>query len=133
MDRRTLILLSALLASPSGSAAPAPALLALPGGGWRIPLAPEAETIPPALLQPLAELGGRLAEELPGRVTLLSHATGPGLDPSFTRRLALRRALAVEAALVAGGLPRERIDLRPLGRATGLDAVDILPPGARVA
>jgi hypothetical protein len=40
----------------------------------------------------------------------------------------------VKEALVAGGLPATRIDIRPLGR-TGdaMDAVDVQPPGLRRA
>ena len=46
------------------------------------------------------------------------------------RRASLARAQAVKAALVAGGLPATRVDLRPLGRlAEAADRVDVLPPG----
>jgi hypothetical protein len=105
-------------------------LRSLPQGGWRLGFEPGADT--PSALQHLGVvgLGGVLARETTGRVTLWAEVAG-GDDVSTTRRLALRRALAVRAALVAGGLPETRVDIRALGRTeAGRDVVDILPFGA---
>lgn len=125
--RRTL-----LLAPGAALAQPLPAgLQAIQGGGWRIVLAPDATELPVALRPALAEIGRRLAGETTGRVTIIAYASGAGLDPSFTRRLSLTRGQAVEAALMAGGLPEARIDIRPMGRSIVVDVVDILPPGVR--
>ena len=101
------------------------------GGGWRVLLAPDAAEVPAGFRVVLAEIGRRLVAGPAGRVTIVAYATGPGLDPSFTRRLSLARGQSVEAALVAGGLPEARIDIRPMGRAIAVDLVDVLPPVAR--
>jgi hypothetical protein len=107
-----------------------------PGGGYWLRVATPAEApLDPAATRAVEAIGRRLAEAAEGgRVTVLAQvaARPETTDVSTQRRLALSRALAVKAALVAGGLDPTRIDLRPLGRtAEGLDAVDILPPGAR--
>lgn len=127
------ILRRALLLAPGLAVAqPLPAgLQTIQGGGWRITLAPDASEPPAALRPALAEIGRRLAADTTGRVTIMAYASGAGLDPSFTRRLSLARGQAVEAALMAGGLPETRIDIRPMGRSIVVDVVDILPPGVR--
>lgn len=107
-----------------------------PGGGYRLRVATPAKApLDPAASRAVEAIGRRLAEAAEGgRVTVLVQvaARPETTDVSTQRRLALSRALAVKAALVAGGVDPTRIDLRPLGRtAEGLDAVDILPPGAR--
>ncbi|MBK1662559.1 hypothetical protein CKO45_30750, partial [Paracraurococcus ruber] len=104
-------------------------LEALPGGAWRLRF-PEGTEAPPRTAAPaLAELGRRLAAAPEGRVVLLAQASGPE-DVSTARRLSLARGLAVKDALVAGGLPPTRIDIRPMGRQEDrLDAVDVQPPG----
>lgn len=77
-------------------------------------------------------IGRRLAELPVGRVLVEVQVSAHPRDASLARRLALARARAVKDALVAGGLPAIRIDLRPLGRLDPpADLVDILPPGAR--
>lgn len=103
----------------------------LPQGGWRLRFEPGADA--PSALQRLGlqRLGGLLARETTGRVTLWAEVAA-GEDVSATRRLALGRALAVRAALATGGLPETRVDIRALGRTeAALDVVDILPFGAR--
>ncbi len=106
-----------------------PGLEALPDGGARLRLAAEASALAPAAERSVAELGRRLADGPPGRVTVTAQASGPATDVSTARRLSLARALAVKQALAAGGLPPTRIDLRPMGRTDqALDAVDIQPP-----
>jgi hypothetical protein len=63
-------------------------------------------------------------------VVVLAQASGPAADVSSARRVSLARGLAVKEALVAGGLPPTRIDIRPMGRTEeAADAVDVLPPG----
>lgn len=126
--RRALLFLApgAALAQPLPSG-----VQSIQGGGWRIVLAPDTAEIPAGLRPALAEIGRRMAEDTTGRVTIIAYASGPGLDPSFTRRLSLARGQAVEAALMAGGLPEARIDIRPMGRSILVDVVDILPPGVR--
>ncbi len=102
----------------------------LPQGAWRLSFEPGTDT--PSALQRLGlmRLGGALARETTGRITLWSEVAGGEDDVSTTRRLALRRALAVRAALVAGGLAETRVDIRALGRTEAeRDLVDILPFG----
>ncbi|MBR0647972.1 hypothetical protein GXW73_34445, partial [Roseomonas hellenica] len=100
---------------------------ALPEGGIRI----QGATFDGALRQAVVEYGRSLAATPNGRVTVLAEVVGPTPpDPHTARRASLARALAVKAALVEGGLPPTRIDLRPLGRTeAGTDRLDVLPPG----
>ncbi|WP_027284785.1 OmpA family protein [Rubritepida flocculans] len=135
--RRALLLLP--LAGPAARAqpraalpepVPAPGVVALPGGGWRLLFAREEERPSPEQRLTLMEIGNILAAYTQGRVTLWAEVA-LGEDVSEARRLSLRRALAVREALVLGGLPETRVDLRPLGRTEARqDVVDILPPGA---
>jgi hypothetical protein len=114
-------------ASPAGPPLP-PGMAALPEGGVRLMLsgaAPDA-----AQAAALATLARAFAALPAGRITVEAQVSGPANDASMARRASLARAQAVKAALVAGGLPPTRIDLRPLGRlAAGVDRVDVLPPG----
>ena len=121
---------------PAAPAAPPafvpPGLAGLPGGLWRLPFGRDAEAPAAEALPGLALLAGRLGATPHGRVMLLAQASGPATDPSTARRLALQRGLAVKAALVAGGLAADRVDIRALGRLPeGADAVDIQPPPLR--
>lgn len=105
-------------------------LLSMSGGAWRLPFEPGTDTPTAAQRLGLLRLGGHLARETSGRITLWAEAAG-NEDVSTTRRLSLRRGLAVRAGLVAGGLPETRVDIRALGRVeAGRDLVDILPMGA---
>lgn len=116
-------------ASQAGMPTSFSGLRSLPAGGWRLGFEPGADT--PSALQRLGlmRLGGALARATTGRVTLWAEVAA-GEDVSTTRRLALRRALAVRAVLVAGGLPETRVDIRALGRTEAeRDLVDILPFG----
>jgi hypothetical protein len=125
------------LAPEGGPQVPAPAVAGppmppgiapLPEGGVRIAMAGAA--LDPAQAQALAVLGRALAALPAGRITVEAQVSGPANDASMARRASLARAQAVKAALVAGGLPATRIDLRPLGRVgNGADRVDVLPPG----
>jgi outer membrane protein OmpA-like peptidoglycan-associated protein len=111
-----------------------PGMEALPQGIWRLRFAQGSETPPRAAEPALTELGRRLAAGPEGRVVLLAQASGPAADVSTARRLSLARGLAVKEALVSGGLPATRIDVRPLGRTEeAADAVDVQPPGIRRA
>jgi len=106
-----------------------PGISLLPDGGWRLRF--EAGSDQPTPLQRLGliRLGTALAQGAPGRITLWAEVAS-GDDVSATRRLALQRGLVVRSALVAGGLPETRVDIRPLGvTSSGVDVVDILPPG----
>jgi outer membrane protein OmpA-like peptidoglycan-associated protein len=49
------------------------------------------------------------------RVELVGYGGHPGSTSSSARRLSLERALAVRQALIADGVPAERIDVRALG------------------
>jgi outer membrane protein OmpA-like peptidoglycan-associated protein len=106
----------------------------LPGGAFRLAFRAADATISPAAQATLAEIGRRLAASLSpglGRVTVEAQASGPAQDASAARRLSLARAQAVRDGLAAGGLAPNLIDVSPLGRQpAGLDAADILPPGA---
>lgn len=149
LPRRPLLLLGLLLLpasaaaqSPFGSQPPPPALPPLPpvalapgvepagAGTWRIAFPPKGETLDPEQEAAVGRLGAVLATGSIGRVTLLAMAQG-GDDASTQRRLSLARGLRVKAALIAGGLPETRIDIRPLGLTDpARDAVDILAPTA---
>ncbi|GGJ36531.1 OmpA family protein [Neoroseomonas lacus] len=140
----------ALLPPEPAPAPPAPPALA-PTGAPMVPPPPQAnlpagmtvrpdgvvrftlhgEAIEPALAETLRAMGERLGALPFGRVAVEVQVVGPANDASMARRASLARAQAVKALLVAGGLDATRIDLRPLGRlAAGVDAVDVLPPGA---
>jgi glucose/arabinose dehydrogenase len=121
---------TAIAPSSPAAGAPLPAGMApLPEGGVRIALgAPGGPD--PAQARALEALGRALAALPAGRITVEAQVSGPASDVSLARRAALARAQAVKAALMAGGLPATRIDLRPLGRLPGAaDWVDVLPPG----
>ena len=49
------------------------------------------------------------------RVDLVGYGGNPGSSSSSARRLSLERALAVRQALIADGVPAERIDVQALG------------------
>lgn len=103
---------------------------ALPGGGWRMQLPPQTDSIPQTYRSALAALARRLSDTTQGRITLLAQVTDTGQEASFLRRLALARGLSAKAIMVEGGLAATRIDVRPLGlREPALDAVDLYPPG----
>lgn len=123
--------------APEGAPAPAmptpgdplpPGMAMLPTGGVRLAL--DSAVLDPAQARALEVLGRGLAALPAGRITVEAQVSGPANDVSAARRASLARAQAVKAALVAGGLPATRIDLRPLGRlGAGADRVDVLPPG----
>ncbi len=120
----------AALASSAPAAAPSlpPGMVSMPDGAVRIAMA--SATLDPAQAAALSVLGGALAALPAGRITVEAQVSGPANDVSMARRASLARAQAVKAALVAGGLPATRVDLRPLGRLdAGADQVDVLPPG----
>ena len=105
-------------------------MLPLQTGGWRILLMADAQGVPPGFRPTLMAIAQRLAGT-DGRVTVIAQAPAAGVEPSFARRLSLERALSVKSALIAGGLPATRIDVRPMGRQSpGSDVIDIIPPGA---
>jgi len=147
MNRRRVLrcacvgLLPALPATAQPSRnAPAPPLALpagmspLPRGAYRVQFRAGQTELAPAARETLGELGKRLASlpEGRGRITVEGQASGPANDPSTARRIALARANAVRAALVAGGLAETRVDVRALGRTpAALDAADVLPPEAR--
>ena len=110
---------------------PLPAgFFALPGGGWRMQLPPQAESIPQGYRNALAALAKRLSDTPQGRISILAQVTDTGQENSFLRRLSLARGLSAKEIMVGGGLAATRIDVRPLGmRSPPLDAVDIYPPG----
>ncbi|RVT91901.1 hypothetical protein EOD42_19360 [Rhodovarius crocodyli] len=110
---------------------PLPAgFFALPGGGWRMQMPPQADSIPQGYRTALAALARRLSETTQGRVSILAQVTDTGQENSFLRRLALARGLSAKEIMLGGGLAATRIDVRPLGmRSPPLDAVDIYPPG----
>ena len=129
-------------AAPAPRGAPAPPLALpagmspLPHGAYRLSFRSGESAVSPAQAQTLAEIGRRLAA-IPagtGRITVEGQASGPSNDVSAARRVALARAQAVRAALVAGGLDETRVDVRALGRTpAALDAADVLPPGVQRA
>lgn len=106
-----------------------PGMSSLPDGGWRLRFETGLDQPTPLQRLGLMRLGTALAQGAPGRVTLWAEVASRE-DVSATRRLALQRGLTVRAALVAGGLPETRVDIRPLGvTSLEMDVVDILPPG----
>lgn len=120
---------AALAPSAPGAAPSLPAgMVATPEGGVRIALA--GAGLDAAQVAALGVLGRGYAALPAGRITVEAQVSGPANDVSMARRASLARAQAVKAALVAGGLPATRVDLRPLGRLpAGADRVDVLPPG----
>jgi hypothetical protein len=127
--RRALLLLPLAPLPLPATAQPAP-VAALPGGGWRLALPADATAPTEAQRAALLEVGRRLAADTTGRVTVWSEVSQAGEDVSTLRRLALERARAARAALVAGGLPETRVDLRALGRTEAArDVLDVMPPG----
>jgi outer membrane protein OmpA-like peptidoglycan-associated protein len=133
-----------LLAAPAGAQpsrnAPAPPLplpagmAPLPHGAYRVQFRAGQTELAEPTRATLAEIGRRLAllPEGRGRITIEGQASGPANDASMARRIALARATAVRAAVVAGGLAQTRVDVRALGRTpAALDCADVLPPEAR--
>ncbi len=103
---------------------------AIPPGVWRVTFSPERDVLEAEQRAALGRLAAVLQSATVGRVTLMAE-TSEGNDVSIHRRLTLARALAVKAALVAGGLNETRIDIRALGRTpNGRDGVDVLAPTA---
>ncbi|HEY4254252.1 MAG TPA: hypothetical protein VGM87_23805 [Roseomonas sp.] len=115
--------------APSQPAAPPPLppdVEALPEGGIRL----HGAAFSAAARQALVDYGRRLAATPRGRVTVIAEVAGPVTDPHTARRNSLARAQAAKTALLEGGLPGTRIDLRPMGRTeAGTDRLDVLPPG----
>lgn len=148
-SRRALLLGMLPLASGTaaqsplgGSAAPPPPLPPLPpvalapgvdvagAGTWRVAFRTDSDALAPDQQAAIGRLAAVLAAGSVGRVTLIAMASS-GDDASTQRRLALARGLRVKAALIAGGLPETRIDIRALGRTEAArDSVDILAPTA---
>lgn len=141
--RTALLALPLLLPARPASAQPSrnapapplplpPGMAPLPGGAWRVSFRTGQVEVNEATRATLAEIGRRLAAlpEGRGRITVEGQASGPVNDPSSARRVALARATAVRAALVAGGLAETRVDVRALGRTpAALDCADVRPPG----
>ena len=97
-------------------------------GTWRVEFPAGGEVLEAPQRIVLGRIGAVLNTGSEGRVTLISEVS-QGDDLSTTRRLSLARARLVKAALVAGGLPETRIDIRSMGRtAANRDAVDVLAP-----
>ncbi|MFH5925112.1 hypothetical protein [Roseomonas xinghualingensis] len=103
----------------------------LPIGGWRLTgTAAQGEPDSPSRLA-IETIGRYLAEQSSGRVTIIAQASGPADDPPTARRTSLARAISIKDSLARGGLPRTRIDIRPMGRTDeALDAIDIIAPPA---
>jgi len=136
VGRRALLAL--MVAAPAAAQPAAPlsqvtlgrGVAAIPPGVWRIAFSPERDALEVEQRAALGRLAAVLQSATVGRVTLLAEAS-EGSDVSTHRRLTLARALAVKAALVAGGLNETRIDIRALGRTpNGRDGVDVLAPTA---
>jgi len=134
--RRALLVLLAAAPAAAQPVAPLPpvtlgrGVVAIPPGVWRVTFSPERDALEVEQRAALGRLAAVLQSATVGRVTLLAEAS-EGNDVSIHRRLTLARALAVKAALVAGGMNETRIDIRPLGRTpNGRDGVDVLAPTA---
>ncbi|TCI00428.1 hypothetical protein EJV46_07290 [Roseococcus sp. SYP-B2431] len=137
-----LLLLPGIAAAqaPGAGAAPPPPLPPLPNvpltqgiallepGAWRVEFPQGGEVLEAPHRIVLGRIGAVLSTGTEGRVTLIAEV-GQGTDLSTTRRLSLARARAVRAALVAGGLPETRVDIRAMGHtAAHRDSVDVLAP-----
>jgi outer membrane protein OmpA-like peptidoglycan-associated protein len=94
---------------PAGGSDIAPFALSLPFQPGVIALTPEHTKMLEAKVLPAMAAGGNL------RLQILSFATATDDSQSGDRRIALNRALSVRAALLAKGIPAERIDVRALG------------------
>jgi outer membrane protein OmpA-like peptidoglycan-associated protein len=94
---------------PAGGSDIAPFSLSLPFQPGTTTLTPEHTKMLEAKVLPAMAAGGNL------RLQILSFATATDDSQSGDRRIALNRALSVRAALLAKGIPAERIDVRALG------------------
>ncbi|MBU6471479.1 MAG: OmpA family protein [Alphaproteobacteria bacterium] len=121
----------------TASAEPAPAQT--PGQGLAkqavILFAQDATVLSSADGTRLKDLAPSLSAALTGgasRIELIGYGGQPGEKDSDSRRLSLKRAIAVRQALIAAGLPSNRIDVRALGGVEdngATDRVDIFVKG----
>lgn len=86
-----------------------PFALSLPFQAGATNLTPEHTHMLEAKIVPAMAAGANM------RLQILSFATATDDSQSGDRRIALNRALAVRSALLAKGIPAERIDVRALG------------------
>ncbi len=122
---------------PAPPGAPAPAIPAAapaaPAHPLTVTFPPDASTLAPADAAAITDLARTTPETDATSFTVLAYAAGSPQNPSAPRRLSLARALAVRAALQAGGVPVGRIYLRAMGAAVGAgpaDRAEILVSGS---
>jgi outer membrane protein OmpA-like peptidoglycan-associated protein len=115
----------------AGAAPPPPPVSKSAGGGteaqgtgMRVTFATGATDISPTTDSALQALAQK-AKASGAHVNVTAYAAGVPQDPSTPRRLSLSRALAVRAALLAGGLDSAQIYVRALGAPP---ATDKAPP-----
>ena len=107
--------------------APGPATPPPPGAeppSLTVLFPPSGSTLAPADAAAIARLAKATPETDQTAFTVLAYAAGSPQNPSAARRLSLARALAVRAALRAGGVPGGRIFLRAMGPAPGTGPAD---------
>ena len=115
---------------PAGASTGAPAPATLPTAPAPVPrpltvlFPPDASTLAPADAAAIAKLAKSTPESDATSFTVLAYAAGSPQNPSAPRRLSLARALAVRAALQAGGVPAGRIYLRAMGAPAGAGPAD---------
>lgn len=115
---------------PAGASTGAPPPATLPTAPAPVPrpltvlFPPDASTLAPADAAAIAKLAKSTPESDATSFTVLAYAAGSPQNPSAPRRLSLARALAVRAALQAGGVPAGRIYLRAMGAAAGAGPAD---------
>lgn len=124
-------------AAPPPAVPPAPAIPAAapaaPAHPLTVTFPPDASTLAPADAAAITDLARTTPETDATSFTVLAYAAGSPQNPSAPRRLSLARALAVRAALQAGGVPVGRIYLRAMGAAVGAgpaDRAEILVSGS---
>lgn len=105
--------------------------------GVRITFGPDSADLNPATLAAIRLVAGYAHLDPVGVVAITAYAPGTPDDPSTPRRISLDRALSVRAALLAAGIPSERIRALPSGFINiGTDAPDradvtLITPPAR--
>ena len=107
------------IGAPAPASLPAAAGPVAPSHPLTVLFRPKASTLAPADAAAITRLARTTPETDATSFTVLAYAAGSPQNPSAPRRLSLARALAVRAALRAGGAPAGRIYLRAMGAAPG--------------
>lgn len=100
---------------PQPAKAEAPAATLAPGRLGTVPFAKGQTDLPPGQTDMLNAVAAKLASDEHARLQLIAYASGDAGDALAAQRIALARAVAARAYLVAKGVPSVRMDVRALG------------------